>query len=154
MLIRTRINPDYGCNGTFFESDEGADTMNALGQGYAIDMYSNDQPTTTLWYHDHSLGMTRLNVYAAGAGFWLIRDKNDGETGLKKGRLAWSGANAWATIRTASIRNGFGRGNAIREIPIAIQPKSFNVDGSSSTRLTVPSSRAWVTAKLLSTTLT
>ena len=49
--------------------------------------YPNDQPTTTLWYHDHALGMTRLNVYAAGAGFWLIRDANDGETGLVSGVL-------------------------------------------------------------------
>jgi hypothetical protein len=36
--------------------------------------YLNDQPSTTLWYHDHALGMTRLNVYAGPAGFWLIRD--------------------------------------------------------------------------------
>ena len=26
---------------------------------------------TTLWYHDHTLGMTRLNVYAGPAGFYL-----------------------------------------------------------------------------------
>ncbi|MGB5645046.1 MAG: hypothetical protein WBO16_18485, partial [Gammaproteobacteria bacterium] len=80
---KTRIRiDDFACNGTFFESAEGADTENAKGQGYALDLYSNDQPTTTLWYHDHSLGITRLNVYAAAAGFWLIRTKNDGETGL------------------------------------------------------------------------
>ena len=35
--------------------------------------YPNDQPSTTLWYHDHTLGMTRNNVYAGPAGFWLIR---------------------------------------------------------------------------------
>ena len=38
-----------------------------------IIVYRNDQPATTLWYHDHALGMTRLNVYAGPAGFWLIR---------------------------------------------------------------------------------
>ena len=27
-----------------------------------------------LWYHDHSLGMTRNNVYAGPAGFWLVRE--------------------------------------------------------------------------------
>jgi FtsP/CotA-like multicopper oxidase with cupredoxin domain len=68
------IPAGYATNGTFFESDEGADTDDAIGQGYAIDRYPNDQPTTTLWYHDHTLGITRLNVYAGGAGFWLIRD--------------------------------------------------------------------------------
>jgi len=31
--------------------------------------YVNDQPASTLWYHDHSLGITRLNVYAGLAGF-------------------------------------------------------------------------------------
>ena len=31
------------------------------------------QVPSTLWYHDHVLGMTRLNVYAGPAGFWLLR---------------------------------------------------------------------------------
>ncbi|MEE4175656.1 MAG: hypothetical protein V2I57_15530, partial [Xanthomonadales bacterium] len=78
---------DFDCNGTFFESGEGADTEDALGEGYALDIYPNDQPSTTLWYHDHTLGITRLNVYAAGAGFWLIREEDDGETGLISGVL-------------------------------------------------------------------
>lgn len=39
--------------------------------------YENDQPAGTLWYHDHSLGITRLNVYAGLAGFYLIRDHLD-----------------------------------------------------------------------------
>ena len=37
--------------------------------------YDNDQRSATLWYHDHTLGMTRLNVYAGLAGFYLLRDK-------------------------------------------------------------------------------
>lgn len=36
--------------------------------------YPNQQEPTTLWYHDHALGLTRLNVYAGLAGFYLIRD--------------------------------------------------------------------------------
>lgn len=39
--------------------------------------YDNDQPATNLWYHDHALGITRLNVYAGLAGFYFIRDGND-----------------------------------------------------------------------------
>ena len=31
--------------------------------------YLNDQQSATLWYHDHALGITRLNVYAGLAGF-------------------------------------------------------------------------------------
>ena len=115
---------DFDCNGTFFESAEGADTANALGKGYAFDLYSNDQPTTTLWYHDHTLGITRLNVYAMGAGFWLIRTANDGETGLRRG-----GKLPGPAPKLGDDPNGADRAS-IREIPIAIQPKSFNEDGS------------------------
>jgi spore coat protein A, manganese oxidase len=42
--------------------------------------YDNDQPAATLWYHDHALGITRLNVYAGLAGFYILRDEAD--TGL------------------------------------------------------------------------
>ena len=36
--------------------------------------YPNDQPAATLWYHDHALGITRLNPYAGLAGFYIVRD--------------------------------------------------------------------------------
>ncbi len=39
--------------------------------------YDNDQESATLWYHDHALGITRLNVYAGLAGFYLLRDQNE-----------------------------------------------------------------------------
>ncbi len=42
--------------------------------------YDNNVPAGNLWYHDHALGITRLNVYAGLAGFYFIRDKDD--TGL------------------------------------------------------------------------
>ncbi|WP_405232897.1 multicopper oxidase family protein [Lentisalinibacter salinarum] len=40
-------------------------------------VYDNDQPAGTVWYHDHALGITRLNVYAGLAGFYIIRDAWD-----------------------------------------------------------------------------
>jgi spore coat protein A len=40
-------------------------------------VYKNDQPAGTIWYHDHALGITRLNVYAGMAGFYIIRDDDD-----------------------------------------------------------------------------
>jgi FtsP/CotA-like multicopper oxidase with cupredoxin domain len=43
-------------------------------------LYDNEQPAGNLWYHDHALGITRLNVYAGMAGFYFIRD--DFDTGL------------------------------------------------------------------------
>ncbi|MDH3595631.1 MAG: multicopper oxidase domain-containing protein [Rhodospirillales bacterium] len=42
--------------------------------------YNNDVPAGNLWYHDHALGITRLNVYAGLAGFYFVRDEYD--TGL------------------------------------------------------------------------
>jgi FtsP/CotA-like multicopper oxidase with cupredoxin domain len=40
-------------------------------------VYDNSQPAGTLWYHDHALGITRLNVYAGMAGFYILRDAFD-----------------------------------------------------------------------------
>ncbi|MGC2619762.1 MAG: multicopper oxidase [Acidobacteriaceae bacterium] len=39
--------------------------------------YPNDQQAATLWYHDHALGITRLNVYAGLSGFYLLRDERE-----------------------------------------------------------------------------
>ncbi|KAF1084437.1 Spore coat protein A [Sporotomaculum syntrophicum] len=65
--------------------------------------YTNHQAGGTLWYHDHALGITRLNVYSGLAGFYLIRDHLEKRLNLPRGPY---------------------------EIPIMIQDKSFNKDGS------------------------
>lgn len=46
--------------------------------------YNNDQDAATLWYHDHALGITRLNVYAGLAGYYLLTDGHEQQlkTGL------------------------------------------------------------------------
>lgn len=90
---------------------------NALGSqwgpGAAVFQYDNQQPATTLWYHDHSLGLTRLNVYAGPAGFYLLRGGPfDASLGYNRPGLTGSD--------TAPIT----------EIPIVIQDRSFNRDGS------------------------
>ncbi|QBQ54106.1 multicopper oxidase domain-containing protein [Nitrosococcus wardiae] len=41
--------------------------------------YDHSQEAGTLWYHDHALGVTRLNVYMGLAGFYLLRDENEDE---------------------------------------------------------------------------
>jgi spore coat protein A len=48
--------------------------FNVNGNSYH---YDNDQEAATLWYHDHALGITRLNVYAGLAGFYLLTDQNE-----------------------------------------------------------------------------
>lgn len=45
-----------------------------VGSSYVTNKYTypNNQAATTLWYHDHVLGETRLNVFAGLAGFYFV----------------------------------------------------------------------------------
>lgn len=89
-------------------------THNRLkGSAYETSLYTypNNQEPTTLWYHDHALGITRLNVYAGLAGFYLLRKSENCEDGnSKEGKL--------------NLPSGK------YEIPVVIQDKSFYTDGS------------------------
>jgi len=93
--------------------------------GQAVFQYPNDQPEATLWYHDHSLGITRLNVYAGPAGFWLIRDPAGQEVGLN--------------LPSPAPKVGDAAGTLYYEIPMVIQDRSFNKNGS----LFYPKNRAF-----------
>jgi spore coat protein A, manganese oxidase len=98
--------------------------------GSATFQYPNSQRASTIWYHDHALGMTRLNVYAGPAGFYIIRggasdQVRDQRTGKK------------AVLPGPAPALGDAPGTTYYEIPIAIQDRSFNADGS----LFYPSSR-------------
>ncbi|MBS0198754.1 MAG: multicopper oxidase family protein [Planctomycetes bacterium] len=69
-------------------------------------IYPNDlthQPAATLWYHDHALGITRLNVYMGLGGFYMLRDPAENAFNLPAGEF---------------------------EVPLLLQDKSFNHDGS------------------------
>ena len=46
--------------------------------------YNNRQEATQLWYHDHTVGVTRLNVYMGLAGNYFIRDANEDALRLPK----------------------------------------------------------------------
>jgi spore coat protein A len=65
--------------------------------------YPNDQEATNLWYHDHSLGIVRLNIFSGLAGFYFIRDDFEDQLNLPRGPY---------------------------EIPLMIQDRMFNPDGS------------------------
>jgi FtsP/CotA-like multicopper oxidase with cupredoxin domain len=65
-------NPEF-----FFSPGWGVRGPQWVGKKY---QYDNSQPAGTLWYHDHTLGITRLNVYAGMSGFYIVRDGDD--TGL------------------------------------------------------------------------
>ena len=105
--------------------------------------YPNTQPSATIWYHDHTLGMTRNNVYAGPAGFWLIRDPAapvGNETGLVSGTLPGPAPVAGEDLATTNFPAALGGSREkYREIPIVIQDRSFNADGS----LFYPANRAF-----------
>lgn len=60
--------------------------LQQVGPAFSTDTYTypNGQEATTLWYHDHVLGMTRLNVLAGLAGFYLLRDPQHEPQNLPK----------------------------------------------------------------------
>jgi spore coat protein A len=49
--------------------------------------YPNQQEAAHLWYHDHALGITRLNVYAGLFGSFFIRDSFEDGLNLPKGKF-------------------------------------------------------------------
>lgn len=70
--------------------------------------YFNEQRASMVWYHDHALGNTRTNVYAGLAGIYLIRDDQD----------------------TGEPDNPLGLPAGSYELPLVLQDKTFNSDGS------------------------
>jgi len=52
----------------------------------ALYYYPNHQDAAMLWYHDHTLGITRLNMYAGLFGVFVIRDQFEDGLNLPKGK--------------------------------------------------------------------
>jgi spore coat protein A len=52
----------------------------------AICYYPNQQEATTLFYHDHAMGITRLNAAAGLTGLYLIRDELEDSLSLPRGK--------------------------------------------------------------------
>ncbi len=65
--------------------------------------YPNRQDACLLWYHDHAIGQTRLNIHAGLAGAYIIRDDHEDALGLPAGE---------------------------HEVLLTIQDRSFAADGS------------------------
>ncbi len=132
--------PDgYATEGTWYDFFAGKAASKFgvdWGPGFATFQYPNDQRESTIWYHDHTLGMTRLNVYAGPAGFYLVRGGPEGEKAVLDSRT-----NTTAVLPSPAPKEGdmFPSNKTYYEIPIAIQDRSFNEDGS----LFYPDSRAF-----------
>ena len=106
------------------------------GPGFEVFRYPNQQRAATLWYHDHTLGMTRLNVYAGPAGFYLVRGGPSGDKAVLDSR---TGTTALLPGPAPIEGDKFPPNKAYGEIALAIQDRSFNADGS----LFYPDSRAF-----------
>ena len=73
--------------------------------------YTNElpqMPASLLWFHDHGLGATRLNVFAGLAAAYILRDASD----------------------TGTEPNPIGIPGGAFEIPLVIQDRQFNADGT------------------------
>jgi spore coat protein A len=124
------IPAGYATEGTwraFFKGKASAAFGVSWGPGFATFQYPNDQRESTLWYHDHTLGMTRLNVYAGPAGFFLVRGGPQGDKAILDSRTG-----TVAVLPGPAPREGdkFPPNKTYYEIPIAIQDRAFNEDGS------------------------
>ena len=97
------------------------------GPGFATFQYPNDNRASTIWYHDHALGMTRLNVYAGPAGFYIIRGGPAGDNAVTDSR---GGTRAVLPGPAPAAEDPFPPNKIYYEIPIAIQDRAFNTDGS------------------------
>jgi spore coat protein A, manganese oxidase len=69
----------------FLHPQEPADSPH--GTSIKVCHYPNDQVAATMWYHDHTMGITRLNVYAGLAGAYLLRDDVEDALNLPKGEF-------------------------------------------------------------------
>jgi spore coat protein A len=87
-------------------------TPNGFGHGQTQNvLYPNEapqQPATLMWFHDHAMGATRLNVFAGLAAAYIIRDQHD----------------------TGAEPNPAGIPGGAYEVPLVIQDRQFSSDGA------------------------
>ncbi len=87
-------------------------TPNGFGHGETQTVsYTNQQPqmpASLLWFHDHGLGATRLNVFAGLAAAYILRDEFD----------------------TGAEPNPIGIPGGAYEVPLVVQDRQFNPDGT------------------------
>jgi spore coat protein A len=120
----------YATEGTwysYFKAKAKAAFGAKWGPGFSTFQYPNHNRASTIWYHDHTLGMTRLNVYAGPAGFYIVRGGPTGDMAVLDSRF---GTQAVLPGPAPREGDGFPAKKTYYEIPIVIQDRSFNTDGS------------------------
>ena len=79
--------------------------------------YPNNQEPAGLWYHDHSMGINRLNIYAGMFGSYIVRDDFEDRLNLPKGPY---------------------------EIPLAIYDRMLRLDGQLDYPVSEDPAKPWV----------
>lgn len=79
--------------------------------------YPNRQDAAMLWYHDHAMGINRLNIYAGLLGLWVIRDSAEDALDLPKGNY---------------------------EVPLVLMDRDLRSDGQLSYPVSADPARPWV----------
>lgn len=86
---------------------KGYTTLSNAGSNAAVYQYPNTQQSTTLWFHDHALGVVRINIFAGLAGMYLLRDQFD----------------------TGQSNNCLGLPAGNQEIELILQDRLFDTNG-------------------------
>jgi spore coat protein A, manganese oxidase len=79
--------------------------------------YPNRQDSALLWYHDHAMGINRLNIYAGMMGLHVIRDEVEDALRLPSGKY---------------------------EIPLVIMDRDLSTDGQLSYPVSPDKAKPWV----------
>ncbi|MDD4968311.1 MAG: T9SS type A sorting domain-containing protein [Paludibacter sp.] len=102
-----------------------------FGPGFAhsaqsLVTYPNKQEATTLWYHPHDQGLTRINVYTGLAGYYFLRGAAEEAAHLP----GWSGDTKVQEVTPAGKTPTFnGTKTYLPEIELAVQDRMFNTKG-------------------------
>lgn len=109
------FTPDYAKFGPGF-----------LHSAQSLCTYPNKQEATTLWYHPHDQGLTRINVYTGLAGFYFLRGAAEESAHLP----GWSGDTKVQEVTPSGKAPTFnGTNEYLPEIELAVQDRMFNVKG-------------------------
>jgi spore coat protein A, manganese oxidase len=83
----------------------------------AVYHYPNQQDAAMLWYHDHAIGINRLNVFAGLLGMFFVRDEFEDSLALPRGPY---------------------------EIPLAIYDRIFDLEGQLNYPVSGDPGKPWV----------
>ncbi len=98
------------------ESDGYPEDWYAPGKS-ATYYYPNNQDAALLWYHDHTMGINRLNIFAGLVGLYIVRDPLEESLNLPRGKY---------------------------EIPLVLYDRTFNPDGQLNYPVSPTPGEPWV----------